>query len=485
MQVLDLQSQLEHLAAENRSLAEAKELAEYHLQSSQHASALLADRDAEIDNLKATLDWLHKEVTRLTEVNDGMASANIALGNQHNDRFGQLQAQHAQTVRELQDAREAHGNLSDGMDSIVRNEIDNALQDRDREITRLRAELEAAKETIREMQLEMHREILAAKSNDSGFLVLRDEDYFDSACQSLCQHTQQWVLRFSKFSDMRGCRLTKEINNDKIVDRLDNAVLDGSDVDNYLADRIKRRDIFMSMTMTMIWEFVFTRYLFGMDREQRQKLKTLEKILAEVGPQTAVHQWRATTLTLLSKRDAFLDQREQDTEAVVQEIFSTLSAILPPPTALEEQIQSGLRKVLKAAVELSIEMRTQRAEFMMLPPLQPEYDANGDLAHKVSFNATLMNERSGDTVANEELEAQGAVVRIVLFPLVVKRGDDKGEGDEEIVVCPAQVLVAKLKKTVRIAEGVAAMGSRVSMQSSMPAGYGSANGSNVEMGGMI
>jgi hypothetical protein len=63
----------------------------------------------------------------------------------------------------------------------------------------------------------------------------------------------------------------------------------------------------------------------------------------------------------------------------------------------------------------------------------------------------------------------------VLFPLVVKKGNDEGEGDEEIVVCPAQVLVAKPKKQVRVfspeSVGVASQ-SRVSMQSSMPADYG-------------
>jgi hypothetical protein len=84
-----------------------------------------------------------------------------------------------------------------------------------------------------------------------------------------------------------------------------------------------------------------------------------------------------------------------------------------------------------------------------------------------------MNERSGDTVSNEELEAQKAVVRVVLFPLVVKKGDDRGEGDEEIVVCPAQVLVAKPKKSARVFSGGSAQGhSRVSLQSSMPADYG-------------
>ncbi|KAI9734107.1 MAG: hypothetical protein M1818_007045 [Claussenomyces sp. TS43310] len=472
MQVLDLESRLAQLEAENRLLAEAKAQAESSLQVSQKVTNTLADREAEVDSLKQTLDWLHREVTRLKEVNDGLTSANITLGNQHNERYGMLETQHFQTQRDLQDARDAHSNLSAGMESIVRNEVANATASKDQEIIQLQRELESAREQIRSMQLQ----ILEAKSGDSEFLMIRDVDYFDTACQNLCQHVQQWVLRFSKFSDMRACRLTSEINNDKIIDRLDNAVLDGSDVDVYLADRVKRRDIFMSMTMTMIWEFVFTRYLFGMDREQRQKLKSLEKTLSEVGPPSAVHQWRATTLTLLARRDAFQQQREQDTEAVVQMVFQTLSEILPPPSQLEEQIQEQLRKVMRAAVDLSIEMRTQRAEYMMLPPLQPEYDANGDLAHQVTFKADLMNERSGDAVSNAELQEQQAVVRVVLFPLVVKRGDDNGAGDEEVVVCPAQVLVAKAKKSVRIFSPDSAMAgqagaSRVSMQSSMPEGH--------------
>lgn len=467
MQVLDLESRLEQLAAENRQLSEARQQAEAALQATKHSSATVVERDAEIESLKRTLNWLQNEVTRLTEVNDGLNSANITLGNQHNDRYGQLESRHAQTTRELEAVRASHDTLMAGAGAA--DELQNTLQDKDREIAQLRADLEAAKDQIRRMQME----ILASKADDAQFLVVRDEDYFDSACQKLCQHVQQWVLRFSKFSDMRACRLTSEINNDKTIDRLDNAILDGSDVDTYLADRVKRRDVFMSMTMTMIWEFVFTRYLFGMDREQRQKLKSLEKLLAEVGPVSAVHQWRATTLTLLAKREAFVQQREQDTLAVVHAIMETLSEILPPPSQLEEQIQAQLVRVVKAAVELSIEMRTQRAEYMMLPPLQPEYDANGDLASKVAFNAALMNERSGDTVSNEELQEAGAVVKIVLFPLVVKKGDDSGEGDEEIVVCPAQVLVAKPRRAatrVFSAESAAnANQSRVSMQSTMPA----------------
>jgi len=424
MQVIELESRVEALIAENQNLQHQTSQAE---QISARSAAIKAERDAEIELLRASLDSLQKEVTRLSQVNDGLQSANSLLAMRHSEKYGHLESQHATVARELQEQRVSKDNYA------------SELQNKDAEIARLRKQLEATKEQVREMQ----RQILASKPPDAEFLRLKDEDHFDKRCQQLCSHVQQWVLRFSKFSDMRACRLTSEINDEKIIDKLDNTLLDGTDVDDYLGDRVRRRDVFMSMTMNMIWEFVFTRYLFGMDREQRQKLKSVEKLLQEVGPPQAVRQWRAVTLTLLSKRPAFGDQRNQDTEAVVQAILQTLSMILPPPSHLENQIQSQLRRVLRDAVDLSIEMRTQKAEYMMLPPLQPEYDANGDLAETVKFNGALMNERSGDTTTNEELESQGAIVRFVLFPLVVKKGDDNGVGDDEIVVCPAQVLVAK------------------------------------------
>lgn len=434
MQVLELESRVEQLIAENRALQDARAQAEAH--TTNRATSTLAERDTEIEALKQSLDFMRKEVQRLTEVNEGLNSAIQQHAVQHDDRYRLLENQHAEATRELLHHRDRHGSYSQ------------TIEEKDEEIKSLREQLEATKEQIREMQ----KQILATKPADSEFLRIKDVDYFDHRCQQLCSHVQQWVLRFSKFSDMRACRLTTELNDEKIIDRLDNAVLDGSNVDHYLNDRVRRRDVFMSVTMTMIWEFVFTRYLFGMDREQRQKLKNLEKLLLEVGPPQAVRQWRAVTLTLLSKREPFKDQRDQDTEAVVQAVFQTLSMILPPPSNLEDQIQGQLRKVMREAVDLSIEMRTQRAEYMMLPPLQPDYDANGDLAEPHPFNSALMNERSGDknaTTDNEELEAQGAVVRVVLFPLVVKKGDDEGVGDDEIVVCPAQVIVARPRSKSR------------------------------------
>ncbi|KAI4183306.1 MAG: hypothetical protein L6R41_005472 [Letrouitia leprolyta] len=461
MQVLELESKLDQLVAENRSLHDARQRAERNLddaardrdqevgsyrESIQTRDTWLQQKDAEIAHLNETLGSLQSQVAQLTQVNECLHAASRELGD-HQERYGQLEEEHAdthqrwqQSTRELEALRDQHARLSTGMEDIVRHEVNTAVEEKNIELRRLSDELDSAKQQIRTLQ----QQILASKRSQDSIIPDRDEDYFDAQCQSLCQHVQQWVLRFSKFSDNRACYLASEIRDEKIVDRMENAILDGSDPDDYLADRVKRRDVFMSMVMTMTWEFIFTRYLFGADREQRQKLKSLEKQLSDSPnvSMASVHKWRAITLALLSKREQFVNQRSLDTEAVMHTIFDTLAKILPPPTHLVLQIQQSLRKVLAGAVDLSVEMRTQRAEYVMLPPLQPEYDTNGDLARKVYFNAALMNERSGMTgVGNEELEARRAVVRMVLFPLVVRKGDAGQEG-EEIVVCPAQVLVA-------------------------------------------
>lgn len=310
MQIIDLQTQLDQLAAHNNSLEEATRKAEETLQATQHQrqvdEQLIAEeveardreihkRDIDIAQLKDTIQRLHEEIARLTELNNTLNEANRNLTNDANERYAQLQSegqllqqQWQASQREVEALRGQQENLTRGMADAVRDEVGIALDERNAEIDRLTAELSSAKEQVKALQ----KQILATKKPGESFLTIRDEDYFDSACQQLCQHVQQWVLRFSKFSDTRPCRLSSEISADtrldaatrqKIDTRLDNAILDGSDVDALLADRVRRRDVFMSVVMAMIWEYVFTRYLFGMDREQRQKLKSLEKTLSDVG----------------------------------------------------------------------------------------------------------------------------------------------------------------------------------------------------------
>ena len=475
MQLLDLESRLDQLVSENRLLQTQKSTAERNLQDQtrdhsqqrhayeealQEHKMYLTQKDSELKELRETVEeWQHK-VDQLTEINENL-TASHALADGHDQRYRELEDEHVHL-------KERHTDLTTGMEALVQREVASHLAAKNSELHQLRIELESAKQQVRSLQLQL------SASRESDDFIERDEDYFDGQCQSLCQHVQQWVLRFSKFSDMKACYHASEIRDEAKVDRMENAILDGTGVDMYLQDRVKRRDVFMAVVMTMIFDYIFTRYLFGMDREQRQKLKNLEKTLQDIGPVSAVCKWRATTLTLLMKREDFARQRATDTEAIVHEIFDTLATFLPPPSHLVSQIQDSLRKVITSAADLSIEMRTQRADYQMLPPLQPDYDTNGDLAQKVYFNSLTMNERSGATTSNQALQEQSAVVRMVLFPLVVKNEED----DEQIIVCPAQVLTAssKGKKTVRV----------MSVQGSTQGGRSEASFADMNMeGGMI
>jgi uncharacterized coiled-coil DUF342 family protein len=435
-----------------------------HATTVRHATQAVAERDVqirehqdsvrdlrhELGGLQSQVDNLAQENARLTEQNQGLATQHEGLQRGYDHANQQWQS----TLLTLAALQTQHKTMSDGMHQMVREQVSTSTSTQEQEIARLQQELEESRIQIKSLQ----QQILTSKQGES-FLNTRDEDYFDSGCQQLCEHVQLWVKRFSKFSDNAKCRLTSKLKDQSLEDRLDDTILDGSDVDDLLQDRVQRRNVFMALVMSMIFEYVFTRYLFGLDQDQRNKLRKLEKTLTEVGPPEAVAQWRAITLTLLSRRKAFQDQAARDMEAVCLEIFDTLCKILPPPSPLRQASLDSLRKVLKIAVDLSVEMRTQKPEYVMLPPLRPEYDTDGNLVQRVYFNASLMNDRSpqmddrvGDSTSNEELEAKQTAVQIVLFPLVIKKGDDAGVGEEEIVICPAQVLVQKPsgKKVVRV-----------------------------------
>lgn len=280
-------------------------------------------------------------------------------------------------------------------------------------------------------------ESLLEVTSENHLLELHDEDYFDRACAKLVAHIQEWVLRFSKVSEQNDCH---SIQND-ISDRFKNSMLDGENIEKWLQDKEARCDVFESVTATMIWEFVFTRCLFGLPRQHEDRLELAEKNLATCsGSRDIVLRWRATVLKMLCKHPDLEKQQEISMTVLAENILQTLSRVLPPPEEARMELFDLLCVVLKIAIKISIQMRTQVDEHLVLPPLQPEFDERGNVASQVFFNSALMNERKRPSaISNYDLEKQKAVVSVVLFPLVVK----KRVNDDEVVVYSAQVLVQK------------------------------------------
>ncbi|EYE97360.1 uncharacterized protein EURHEDRAFT_451266 [Aspergillus ruber CBS 135680] len=475
-----LESRLDQLISENRLLSAEREAAEDKLKKTTLArrksdQALnsqntdLRDRSEEVEELRKSVDWFQKEVNRLNEENEGLTETNANLTAAHEREHQELQESSARKIEELRTRyRQATADTRD----LIRRELDVHLAQKNAELRRLSEELQEEQEKVQQLQ---------QKLATSEVLIHRNDQFFRAACHNLYARVQHWVKRFSKHSDHRNCRtfhdmqkdkkLVARFDIDKLTGRFDNAILDGSDVEYYLADRVGRRDVFISVVMTMMWKFIFAPYMFGMDSEKQQKLSGLEEQLTEAGKLTAVRRWRATTLSLLSKSPSFAEQREIEMEAVTREIYDTLESVCPPPEDRTKKLREDLHGVLQIAVNLSIEMRTQLAEYYIVRPLLAEFGANGVVTRRVHFNEALMNERSAlDSGAGE------GSVRLFLFPLVVKEHDDSEEEDDThndkkedkgpVVIYPAQVLVNRPKEVVE--QSSKSLDRKSSVQSSVP-----------------
>ena len=120
-----------------------------------------------------------------------------------------------------------------------------------------------------------------------------------------------------------------------------------------------------------------------------------------------------------------------------------LNILLPPPAESAYSIISNLRAFTNRAAQLAIQMRTQRAEYVMRCAPRPEYDDHGDVCNTIFFSASEMVAINVD-VSAEELEAEHATVRMVIFPLVIRRGNEYGEDyNSQETVYKMRVIVAR------------------------------------------
>ena len=147
-------------------------------------------------------------------------------------------------------------------------------------------------------------------------------------------------------------------------------------------------------------------------------------------------------MTLLSQRSSFRSRLTAETEYVVTDIMRHLNFLLPPPPNHTGAAVVSLRVLLSRAVTLAIEMRTQRAEYVMLRAPRPEYDDHGEVSNTVFFDSARMHSLGTDSLTDLDLEHENANVKLVLFPLIIRRGNEFGEDyHREEVVSKMAVLV--------------------------------------------
>ncbi|KAI5307271.1 hypothetical protein KEM56_001324 [Ascosphaera pollenicola] len=483
-----LESRIEELSGQNKELVtrgieqdrqrQESLTARRQAEKQAHSRGLeLQFRDLEIQRLKSQIGYYGTEYEKLKDTNEGLTTQVSELTNQVTELTSERNAideqyktekeQRQRIDEDYEHLKADHAQLSSKFEEL-NEQTEQAVQEKTAEIQQLRDQLAVSKTKVKELQKKITEGI-----KDDG-VILRDKEFFEQGCQKLCQHIKQWAVRFSKHSDKRVCRTTAEVHDPGIIKRFRSIILDESDVDEFLADRIRRRDAFMAVISSMIYENVFNRYLFGMDRDQRKQIKALERKLLEVGPRRAVQKWRSITLSILVKHVAFEKQRKEAIDSTAQDIYHTLSRLLPPPADKQATIIESLKALVRVAVDIATEMRLQRAEYAMLRPFQQKLDETGQVADKYYFDASIMNDASPDkTLTNDQLEQEQAVVRLVLFPMIVKKTNDDGDEDDEVVISPAQVLVATEQAKDKRAMRVASSSQSLSTSRSKPSVYSS------------
>lgn len=280
MQIVDLENRLEGLAAENTDLTQEKANIEKTLTESiqrhkndsvifaqelESRNVLLTEKDSEITELKKKLDYYREEAARLSLTNDGLAATNTTLSTSYRFSYAALAGKYERKREQLASITKEHS------------ELQTQLQERDSELNRLRDELVKAREEVQ--KLLQQQQVSAAQDS----FHTKDLHHFSSSCEQLFGSLKIWCNQFSSFSAGKKCLHVHRIVDEAARDRVEEVMLDDRGVRKMLKDEKSRPEVFMAITMRMIWEHVFTRYLFGLEVDERQKLLSLERTLAENG----------------------------------------------------------------------------------------------------------------------------------------------------------------------------------------------------------
>lgn len=144
-------------------------------------------------------------------------------------------------------------------------------------------------------------------------------------------------------------------------------------------------------------------------------------------------KWRKMTV------DAILTTPEYKSgqQATIENIASTLSKLLAPlasPTSKDTARIRSLIPLLAEAAEILIQCRKEPSEFCWQRPTP-----------RTPCQASYMEDAEG-IFDDEELEKSGALVELLVFPLVLRRAED----GELVVISKAQVLTFPVKVAAAI-----------------------------------
>ncbi|KAM3505497.1 hypothetical protein MY10362_002902 [Beauveria mimosiformis] len=217
-----------------------------------------------------------------------------------------------------------------------------------------------------------------------------------------------------------------------------------------------------SLVSRVLVDTVFDAYFVGLSPEQTSLFKDMEQLLASFcggAASESVNQWRASTLSLLLRREA-PQLLHDDTAAFAECVVSRTNHLLDRLTgtsttttttsssshgAVEGARDAALRVLVNNSIELARRLVVQKAVLrVFMPVMRPPHK------RPVLFEASTMEDVGGGADDEEDADEDGdgtaggrrrREVWCVVFPGVVKQGDEHGaQMQYRNVICKAKVL---------------------------------------------
>ncbi|TLD08643.1 uncharacterized protein PgNI_07581 [Pyricularia grisea] len=396
--------------------------------SEQQQQQILREKDQRIAALERELDSLsHNESERA-------AFWQVQHSNLHQ--------QFLRTDTELRQLRAEH-DLCAAEREELRQDWDAARRDlaaRECEIVDLRGQVRGLKEWLAN----------STRSAYGGGGDVPTDNVFADGFSRLYNGLQNWVI-----SNFRRTKLDLSRADADILEELSSLAPTYEDL-----AKDAKLPLLQSLVSKILVEMVFDSYFVGLSNDHAKQFSRMEALMGSfVEDPELVNQWRASTLTILSRNasEKMQEGTAIQTNAIIARINRLLSGITadqftaatgaataqnttlrgPSPAPLDPAARETLlRQLITTAIDLARQLSVQRALFRVFLPTATA--ANAD--QQTIFNPARMEDVGG--LLDEDALAAGPAVRCAIFPGVVKRGDENGGNLQqyENVICKARVL---------------------------------------------
>ncbi|EPE27296.1 hypothetical protein GLAREA_03211 [Glarea lozoyensis ATCC 20868] len=190
--------------------------------------------------------------------------------------------------------------------------------------------------------------------------------------------------------------------------------------------------LIQSLLSHLLLTHIFSAYFPGLPTPHAASLESLETYLSTFGPPETLNAWRAQTLSLLRRAPPESDALTSSLTAELNTLLHALTSLPSTPAR-----DASLLPLLHSAITLTQLLRSQKARFEIhMPAIAASAGDATKGGDSMEFDPETMEDVGGSEDEGGERE-----VKLVVWPGVIKYGDENGERvDLRNVVCRVRVL---------------------------------------------